>query len=285
MPRNTPMFALRELAMNADDADLVCSRNSPTTITTTLASIPTITASAPRSSTATNFPASWISPEVNVRHTWWDRFTAVVGADARFNARQHILNYDEDPYALYRDFGARQHNFGIYAQGDLAIRDDLNLVAGLRYDYFQGVGGSQNPRAGLIWAPAKNTTLKFLYGEAFRAPNRYEQTFNSPGELKPEKVRTYEIVADQNILKNYRATVSLYRFEVDNILSQQLDPASSSGFRFANFSGITGNGAEAEFEARFNHGILARASYAIQKSEDAAGMEISNSPRNMVKPA
>lgn len=228
----------------------------------------------------------WISPEVDVRQTFWDRLTAAVGADGRINVNRHILNYDE--YGTYVDYEEIGHNFGVYAQGDLEVRENLSLVAGARYDYFQGVGGSLSPRAGVIFAPAKDTTLKFLYGEAFRAPNCYEMTYNSPAfgvvrHLDPEKIRTYEAVVDRYFLKNYRAGLSIYRFEVDDIISQEPNPASTAGYTFGNFPGLVGNGAEAEFEARFSHGILGRASYAIQKSEDAAGTEISNSPRHLVK--
>jgi outer membrane receptor for ferrienterochelin and colicins len=225
----------------------------------------------------------WVSPEINLRRTFWDRLTAEVGADARINVTQHLLNYDQDPYFLYRDFKETADNFGVYGQADLEVLKSLNVVGGLRYDYFEEVGGSLSPRGGIIWSPAADTTLKFLYGQAFRAPNRYEQTYNgTPGDqIKPEKIHTFEAVVDQYFLKNYRIGLSAYRFDVDGIISQV--PDSAGTFHLANSSEITGMGAEAEFEARFSNGILGRASYAIQRAEDADGVELSNSPRNLVK--
>lgn len=101
--------------------------------------------------------------------------------------------------------------------------------------------------------------------------------------LQPEKIRTYEAVVDQYFLKNYRASLSLYRFEVDDIISQIPDATTNLGFSFFNDRGVTGHGVETEFEARFDNGVLGRVSYTIQKAEDAFDREISNSPRQMVK--
>lgn len=227
----------------------------------------------------------WITPEVNVRRTFMDRLTAVVGADAHINLDQQFFNYDEDPYFLNSESDGLTHNYGVYAQTDLELYRDLNLVTGLRYDYFQDVGGELNPRIGLIYSPWKDTTFKLLYGEAFRAPNPYELLYQSSGgeALAPESIRTYEAVIDQYFLKNYRASLSVYRFEVDDIISQREDPGELLGYVFENNPGVVGNGIEAEFEARFDHGVLARASYGIQRAEDSVDREITNSPRHQAK--
>ncbi len=57
-----------------------------------------------------------------------------------------------------------------------------------------------NPRAALIWNPLERTTVKFIYGEAYRIPNAYELYYSdgnvtqaNPG-LDPETIRTYELV-------------------------------------------------------------------------------------------
>ncbi len=235
-----------------------------------------------------NGDGRWISPEINLRRTFWDRLTGVVGADARFNIQQHLLTYDQDPYDLQLNYDQPRHNFGTFGQLDYQIRDDLDIVGGLRYDYFQGVGGDLNPRAGIIYSPTKLTTLKLLYGEAFRAPNAYELTFNlskptPSNRLNPEKIRTYEAVLEQYFGKNYRASLSAYRFEVRDMISQQASPGLLGDFVYANADSVAGNGIETEFEARFSHGVVARASYAVQRAEDANGLEISNSPGHLVK--
>ena len=53
------------------------------------------------------------------------------------------------------------------------------MNVGVRYDRFSTFGDSFNPRAALIYQPRQPTTFKLLYGEAFRAPNAYENYYVS----------------------------------------------------------------------------------------------------------
>ena len=54
------------------------------------------------------------------------------------------------------------------------IMPKLILSAGVRYDHYTQFGGTANPRLGLIYHVAQPTTLKLLYGTAFRAPEPFE---------------------------------------------------------------------------------------------------------------
>ena len=226
----------------------------------------------------------WITPKLDLRKTYWDRVTLMVGGDARLNVTQHRLNYDDNPYFEYTHTIKERNNYGGFAQLDVAALENLNVIGGLSYDYFEDVGGSMTPRGGVVWQAAKNSTLKFLYGHAFRAPNNYE--LEGPqvagARLKPETVHTYEIVADQYFLKNYRASLSLYHMDVDDMITQIPYNLQNYNFALVNGAEAKGIGAETEFEARFSHGILARASYALQRSTQG-GVELSNSPRHTVK--
>jgi len=64
---------------------------------------------------------------------------------------------------------------------------------GLRYDHYSNFGGTANPRLGLIYHVFHPTTLKLLYGTAFRAPMPLEITpdlgafYNNNLQLRPEK--------------------------------------------------------------------------------------------------
>ena len=70
-------------------------------------------------------------------------------------------------------------NGGVFIQDEYQILDNLILTAGLRYDHFETFGGSLNPRVALIYSPFTRTSLKFLFGTGFRAPNGYELYYGS----------------------------------------------------------------------------------------------------------
>lgn len=63
----------------------------------------------------------------------------------------------------------------VYVQDTWAAQYWLEVVGGLRVDYHSIVGGVfPSPRAGLLFVPNARTTVKLLYGRAFRAPTARE---------------------------------------------------------------------------------------------------------------
>ena len=70
----------------------------------------------------------------------------------------------------------------------------------------------------LIYNPLPATTLKLLYGQAYRAPNAYElyyqdggRTIEAPEHLDPETIQTWEFVAEQEIAKKLRVDLRRLR--------------------------------------------------------------------------
>lgn len=61
----------------------------------------------------------------------------------------------------------------IFAEGEFTLTPKLVLDGGARLDYFQTYGAAVSPRAALIYSPDSRTTLKYIFGRAFRAPNSY----------------------------------------------------------------------------------------------------------------
>lgn len=70
----------------------------------------------------------------------------------------------------------------------------------LRYDDFSEIGSQTSPRIGLVNKINENHSLKFLYGEAFRAPSESElNLINNPvllgnSNLKPESVQSLDLI-------------------------------------------------------------------------------------------
>lgn len=71
------------------------------------------------------------------------------------------------------------------------------VIYGGRLDDYSTFGSQTSPRAGFIWMPASDYSLKALYGQAFRAPNANElrgTNFALGDEnLKPETIDNYEL--------------------------------------------------------------------------------------------
>jgi outer membrane receptor protein involved in Fe transport len=79
-----------------------------------------------------------------------------------------------------------------------------------------------------------------------------------------------------------RFTVSAYRYEVEGLISQLV--TSAGDVYFGNLSRATANGLELEWERKYEHGLLARVSYALQRTEDGESHRtLSSSPRHLAK--
>ncbi len=106
------------------------------------------------------------------------------------------------------------------------IGKNLTITAGLRYDHHDDVGGTTNPRMGLVYAPNNRLFFKLLYGEAFRAPSFGQMyiknlfaSIQNP-DLKPETVKTSEILAGVNLTESVTATLDFFSIrKEDAILS------------------------------------------------------------------
>jgi iron complex outermembrane receptor protein len=158
------------------------------------------------------------------------------------------------------------------------------LNAGVRYDHYDTFGGTTNPRLALIVSPAEKSTIKLLYGSAFRAPNVYELHYFYPGfslpnpDLKPEKIKTAEAVFEQYLGEHFRASLSGYHYDITDLINYDVD-AVTGYFMFKNIEKVSARGVELEMDGKWQNGLETRMSYAVQKTEDrTTGDTLSNSP-------
>jgi outer membrane receptor protein involved in Fe transport len=214
--------------------------------------------------------------------------TLVGGVEFRDNLRQRQLNYDDVEPRVYAVADDREtRNGGVYLQGEFRLTKQLLLNAGMRYDYyFEGFGGTLNPRVGAIFSPAARTTFKLLYGEAFRAPSAYERFYYQPSDtsrtLGPETIHTYEGVFEQYLGDRDRISLSVYRYIVSDLISQLAD--DQGALFFGNIARVSAHGAEIEFERKYEQGALVRGSYAWQQTTNPdTGQELTSSPKHVAK--
>ena len=218
----------------------------------------------------------WAGTDWQLTAEPWEQLKVVGGVAFRRDLRQEQVSYDVNPRTIYTRTDTTSWNLGLYAQADFSVLTNLLLSGGLRYDYYETFGGTVNPRLAAIYSPWHPTTLKLLYGQAYRAPNLSE---TAHGPLEPETIRTYELDWEQELPRHLRFTVAGYRYEVRNLISE------TSGV-FENVGRVNANGLEFELEGRYGRGFNARISYALQKAEDDdTGEELSNSPRHLAKAA
>lgn len=231
---------------------------------------------------------TWAGTEWQFTGRLFDLHTLVAGVEYRENLKAHQRNYDETSLPdFYLDDNRRSRTEAVYVQGDFALAAKLHLNAGLRYDdYPQGFGSTINPRLGLIGNPLDNTTVKALYGQAFRAPNLYER-FYYPAqaarpELEPEKIRTYELVVEQYFDRRHRLSVSAYHYAISQLITQRAD--ENDDIFLDNLANTKADGVEIEFEGKYDSGVHGWASYALQRATDSgSGEELASSPRHMAK--
>ncbi|MEP9410411.1 MAG: TonB-dependent receptor [Candidatus Brocadia sp.] len=246
--------------------------------------------------TSDDIDSQWLQGEVQLTKALLERHKSTLGFDYRYSIQQDQRTFHhirEGTFPGIRreilDDKRDTQYWAVYFQDEYMITDYLTLNAGVRFDYFYTFGSAVSPRAALIYNQYKNTTFKFVYGRAFRAPNAYElyyhdDTFqkHSP-HLDPETIDTYEIIYEQYFGKCFRGTVVGFYNSIDDLIALKTDPRD--GFLvFDNIDEVRARGIESELEAKWESGLEGRISHTIQETEDGrTGETLVNSPMHLTK--
>jgi iron complex outermembrane receptor protein len=177
----------------------------------------------------------------------------------------------------------------VFVQDEFKLGSHVILNAGLRYDGYEEFD-RVTPRTALIWMPSAHQSFKYLYGNAFRAPNMYERTeyyFGSGvASLRPESIDTHEVVWERYSGDWLRTSVSSYWYKAKELitLTSTSDPDAFLGVTYVNEGEVRAKGLEFEAQMRLWHGAEGHMSYALQEATDqATGETLTNSPRQMGK--
>jgi outer membrane receptor protein involved in Fe transport len=213
--------------------------------------------------------------------------TLTTGASAAYKGAYGITvtNYSSlvppqylgDTYALPEDYTwLPEHDrtvAGGFLQAKLGLWSQLELTLGARYDWYSDFGSAFSPRAALIYSTPFDSSIKVMYGRAFRAPaliDLYLDSADAKGneDLKPENVDTIEAAYVQHIANYAQATVTyFYTLLTDKIVQEAISPYERA---YANASGhIIYQGVEFELRTRDLYGfnLMGCYSHVLAKNE------------------
>jgi outer membrane receptor for ferrienterochelin and colicins len=234
----------------------------------------------------------------NIRGRWWESELQFIakpienhkitwGIEDQYNTTQDQKNWDS---AVYLDDHRHSNNWGIYVQDEWKIFDKWTFIGGVRHDEYESFGGTTNPRLALVYQHSDATTVKLLYGRAFRAPNVYELYYNDGGHtmkaansLNPESIETYEAVLEQKLNKNLSATASAFHYTMYDGIEDYLD-TSDNMLVFRNLREVKANGIETALLGKWENGLKGRASYSFVETRDEQTNGILvGSPKHLAK--
>ncbi len=202
------------------------------------------------------------------------------------------LNQDQrgtfvnDPNPLF-EIEHRSLQQALYVQDEVKLGSAFIVNGGLRYDRYEHFD-RVTPRAALIFMPSSAQSFKYLYGNAFRAPNEYELNDIYFGDrvhaLRPESIDTHEFVWERYVNDWLRTAVSTYWYKADRLITPALDGDALLGVSYLNQGQVRAKGLELEGQMRLRGESRALFSYAFQSAVDQQTRdELPNSPRHVAK--
>ena len=173
----------------------------------------------------------------------------------------------------YRDI------YGIYAQYQKDLTQNINLTVGVRYDNYPDFSTALSPRIALVYDNFSGRVFKLLYAKAFRVPAREENDLQAQGVLagntllEPEIAKTLEAIWIESIV-NHTFIFTLFSTRVKDAISDVTNGLTAQRTvqnGTENYSGI-----EVEFLSDVHEDIFLRSSISIViDSEDVMFRNVS----------
>lgn len=230
----------------------------------------------------------WWGTELIVTKEIFQNHRVSLGGEYRNNFDEKSTSWDI--YEIFQVIDTDSYTWGVYLQDNIQIKENLILNLGLRYDYFSEIDSSTNPRIAAIWEPIENSTVKLIYGTAYRAPNVYELYYDdlgisqkAPKQLSPETIQSLELILEQRLNSNLNLVASLYQNKIEKLIALTTDP-SDELLVFQNQDDVTAKGFEIELQGHWKSGWNGAFSYTYQNSKfDSSAITIPNVPEDQVK--
>lgn len=218
----------------------------------------------------------WWGLELQLSKRICEKHILSLGAEYRDDFQQSDRVFDPATGLTLSESHRDRQSHGVYAEADVALLDNLHFNAGGRYDQYGDFDPALNPRLALIYNPFDQSTLKAIYGTAFRAPNFLELSDSRFQDITPEEITSYELVYEQGLGGNLRSSVAGFYNRMDDLIA----------FQSGNYTNLDAEalGLELALEGTWASGIRGRASYTLQHVENLSQPEpMPDSPMHLVK--
>ena len=214
------------------------------------------------------------------------RQTITAGAETIDNVHADQRTDVVDSSEVLLDLPRSSAQSAVYLQDEIKLGRWIIVNGGLRYDRYEAFS-KVTPRAALVVMPSAGQSFKYLYGQAFRAPNTYELNAvyfgQATADLRPETIGTHELVWEQYTRDWLRTSVSTYWYQGDGLITLIADPPTFTGTTYINGGHVRAKGLELEAQMRLGAGVSGQVSYALQRAEDReTRTRLVNSPANLV---
>jgi outer membrane receptor protein involved in Fe transport len=166
-----------------------------------------------------------------------------------------IPGHGRDDLVLYepgwfKNNGHTYQNIAFLAQDIWRPMNKLSITIGARFDFNSQIGSQINPRLGIVYEPVKNSSIKVLYGRAYRAPGPREQyaTFGfayGNENLKPEVINTFELAGVYRF-KNFSNALNLYWNNLNDLIYAPIGTEINPDFMYHNIGKNVSKGIEYE---------------------------------------
>jgi iron complex outermembrane receptor protein len=157
--------------------------------------------------------------------------TAVWGAEYRYGM-DRVAN---SIYVALLPANLDQSWSSVFAQDEIALRDDLRITLGARFEHSDYAGTEFLPTARLAWKWAPNQLLWSAASRTDRAPSRLDHDTFVPGQppfllrggpgVQAETADDYELGYRGQITRAASLSVTVYHTVYDRLRTQQVDPS------------------------------------------------------------
>lgn len=223
----------------------------------------------------------------NVQHTAGARWTMTCLPQLTLTAGGDFLRDYLMSYQFEGNGSHRQITVDGYAQAEWDVTSALNLIGGLRYDYYSEARADHlSAKVGAMYK-MRPFTFRASYSGGFRAPTLKEMYMNfdmanifmiyGNPDLKSETSNNFSLSAEY-ARGNYNLTAAGFYNLVDNRITTAWN-TSLAGQQYVNTAPLRIGGLELNAYGRWRNGFGARVSYAFTREVIRKGEPLTSSTR------
>lgn len=158
--------------------------------------------------------------------------TLIWGANYRYS-QDRVDN--TSPYVAFLPANVNQSWGSLFAQDEMALRDDVRLTLGARLERNDYTGNEFLPSARLAWKPAADHLLWAAASRTVRAPSRFDEDIYVPRDppflldggptVRSETANVYELGYRGQPLARLSYSATVFHTVYDHLRTQEIDPS------------------------------------------------------------